>query len=241
MARLVLAVPLFCALAANAQSVKKTPRKVPGADKPVCSTDAICFSGTVATGEEFRKTLNTELEFVLERGWTIAVVPKRPEGQCTELASVVNPPYRAHRDLYIDTSYGWTAEQEVSASPREFQFVTNCTDYRTESGRLSIVLWPYTATPQQADEALAKLGTSAVGKGRLWITASRISHTDDTPDEKPGKIESMSFSVEVRLPRRQVDRRWPAGYLQYRAIFAWRRTRRRPSVSLRGSALATVG
>ena len=182
------------------------PRKVTGVDTPVCSTEAICFSGRVAASEEFRKELNTELEFALERGfergWTIAVVPKRPEGNCEELASVVNPPYRAHRDLSIDTSYGWTAEQEVSTSPREFQFVTNCTDYRTESGRLQIVLWPYTATPQQADEALAKLGTSAVGKGRLWITDSRISHTDDTPDEKLGKIESMSFSVEVRLPRR---------------------------------------
>ena len=198
----ILAFPFFCVLIANAQGVNRTSRKVPGGDKPACSPGAICFSATVSEGEEFRKTLSIELEFVLARGWSIAIVPRRPEGDCREFASVVNPPYRAHRELYIDMSYGLTAEDEVRASPREFRFVTNCTDYRTESDRLSIVLWPYTATPQKYEEALARLGTSPVGKGRLWITDSRISHSGDTPNEKLGKIEWMKFSVEIKLPRR---------------------------------------
>jgi hypothetical protein len=196
----ILAFPLFWVLIANAQIVKTTPRKVPERAAPACSQGAICFSGRVAQGEEFRRTLNTELEFVLERGWTIAIVPKRPEGDCREFASVVNPPYRAHRQLYIDTSYGWTAEDETSDSPREFRFVTNCADYQTESERLNIVLWPYTATPQKYEEASAKLGTSLLGNGRLWIADSRISHSDDTADEKLGKIEWMTFSVEIKLP-----------------------------------------
>jgi hypothetical protein len=196
----VLALSLLCALLASAQSVKRVPCKVP-ATEPACSREAICFSGKVSEGEEFRKTLNAELEFVLERGWNIAIVPKRPEGTCQEFASVVNRPYRAHRSLYIDTSYGWTAEDEVYASPREFRFVTNCTDYQTEFERLYIVLWPYTATPQKYEEASAKLGTSLLGKGRLWITDSKISHAGDTPDEKLGKIEWMRFSVEIELPR----------------------------------------
>src|SRR5260370_37823869 len=54
-----------------------------------------------------------------------------------------------HRDLYIDRSYGWTAEDEVSASPREFRFLTNCADYRTASDRLQTVLAPYSATYQK--------------------------------------------------------------------------------------------
>lgn len=89
----------------------------------------------------------------------------------------------------------------MSASPREFRFVTNCSDYQTESARLNIVLWPYTATPDKEKEALAKLGTSPVGKGRLWITDSKVSHSTDTADEKLGRIEWMSFSVEIG-PRR---------------------------------------
>ena len=48
---------------------------------------------------------------------------------------------------------------------------------------------------------MKKLGTTARGKGRLWITDSRISHSDDTPVEKLGKIEWMKFSVEILLPR----------------------------------------
>jgi hypothetical protein len=198
----VLAFLLFCALIAQGQSVKRSAgKKVPGTDRPTCSPGAICFSGKVLEGEEFRKTLNPELEFVLKRGWTITIASKQPEGDCQELASVVNPPYRAHRDLDLDTSYGWTAEEAVAASPREFRFVTNCSDYRTESERLSVVLWPYTATQQKVDEALAKLGTSPSGRGRLWITDSRTSHTGDTPDEKLGKIEWRTFTVEITLPR----------------------------------------
>ena len=135
------------------------------------------------------KDLTDNLAFVLEPGWTIAIVPKRPEGDCREFASVANAPYRAHRDLYIDTSYGWTAEEEVSTSPREFRFVTNCADYRTESDRLAIVMWPYTSTDEKYQEALAKLGTLARGTGRLWITGSKTSHTDDTAANQVGKIE----------------------------------------------------
>jgi hypothetical protein len=196
----ILAFPLFWVLIANAQMAGTTPRKVPGR-QPECSPGAICFSGKVSEGEEFRRALNTELDFVLERGWTIAIVPKRPEDDCREFASVVNPPYSAHRPIYIDTGYGWTAEDETSDSPRKFQFVTNCADYRTESERLNIVLRPSTATPQKYKEALAKLRTSPLGNGRLWITDSKISHSGETPDEKLGKIEWMAFSVEIRLPR----------------------------------------
>lgn len=46
---------------------------------------------------------------------------------------------------------------------------------------------------------MAKLGTSALGKGRLWITDSRVSHSDDTPDEKLGRIQWIRFSVEILL------------------------------------------
>lgn len=198
----ILALAFLCISLADGQSIKKAPRKIPGAEKPTCSPGAICFSGQVSAGEEFRKALNSELDFVLQPGWTIAVVPKHPEADCVEFASVVNAPYRAHRSLYIDMSYGWTAEEEVGTSPREFSFVVNCPAYRIESERLNIVMWPYTTTEQKAQEALAKLGSSPSGKGRLWITGSKISHADDTPDEKEGKILSMKFSVEITLPRR---------------------------------------
>jgi hypothetical protein len=63
------------------------------------------------------------------------------------------------------------------------------------------VLWPADATPQKYEEAMAKMGTSPLGKGRFLITDSRISHASDTADEKLGKIEWMKFSVEIVLPQ----------------------------------------
>src|ERR1700674_1115830 len=93
----ILGVALFATFNANGQT-KVAPRKVPGTEKPACSQGAICFSGEVSQGGEFRKTLNTELEFSLLAGFEIAIVPKHPEGDCRELASVVNAPYRQHRD-----------------------------------------------------------------------------------------------------------------------------------------------
>jgi hypothetical protein len=55
-------------------------------------------------------------------------------------------------------------------------------------------------TEQEVNKAMAELGTSPLGKGRLWITGSRISHVAGTPDNKLGKIEWMQFAVEIRLP-----------------------------------------
>jgi hypothetical protein len=197
----IIALPFFCALGATAQNVNQAPRKVPGTEKPACSPGAICFSGEVSKGKEFRRTINADFDFVLGDGWTIAIVPTRPEGNCKEFASVVNPPYRAHNDLYINTSYGWTAEDEVSTSPRGFSFVTNCAAYRIEYERLLIALGSTHVTPKEYEEALGKLGTSPTGRGRLWITDSRTSHAHDTPDDNLGSVEYFKFSVEIVLPR----------------------------------------
>jgi hypothetical protein len=118
--------------------------------------------------------INSSLDFVLEPGWTITVVPRQAEGDCKEFASVVNAPYRAHRQLYIDATYGWTAEDEVGDSPREFHFVTNCADYRVESERLNIVLWGYGHTAQEYKEAVAKLGSSQLGEGVFGLRNTRL-------------------------------------------------------------------
>jgi hypothetical protein len=55
-------------------------------------------------------------------------------------------------------------------------------------------------TQQEQKKAFAKLGSSLVGTGHLWIIDSRISHANDTPDNKLGNIEWMRFTVEIRLP-----------------------------------------
>jgi hypothetical protein len=84
--------------------------------------------------------------------------------QCRE------PAYRAQRGIYINAGYGWTADLEASVSPR-----------------------PTRQNPTgSTNEAMAKLGSVPLGKGRLWITGSKIN-------QKEGKIECLQFSLEIVL------------------------------------------
>ena len=134
---------LLSAVVAGAQSERKVARKVPGTSKPECARGAICFSGEVTDGQELRRSVNSDLDFVLTGGGGIAIVPRHPDGKdCVEFARLVTPPQRAHNPLEIDAAYDWTAEQEVGTSPREFNFVTGCEDYRKASALLQTALWP---------------------------------------------------------------------------------------------------
>ncbi len=54
---------------------------------------------------------------------------------------------------------------------------------------------------------MAMLGSVPLGKGRLWITGSKISHANDTPDQNEGEIEWLQFSVEIVLPRAALNGR----------------------------------
>ena len=172
---------------------------------------SISFSGEVSEGQTFRKSVGHGLDLVLTpasmgdgiSGWTIEVSPQgQPsDPECTNYAWVVTPPYRFGNATYLDTQYGTTAQEAVRISPREFSFVLSCADFKTERGRLDIVLWPYTYSKEVADEALAKLGSSPLGTGRLWIRRYRI-----TPGRKSGAevdlgaIHWIKFKVEIKFP-----------------------------------------
>jgi hypothetical protein len=172
---------------------------------------SITFSGEASEGQTFRKSIGQGLDFVLIpvsmgggiTGWTIEVSPqgKPPAPECEDFLWVVTPPYHFQNARYLDTSYGITAQEAVRSSPREFSFVLNCADFLTESKRVDLVIYPSTASKQEMDEARAKLGTSPLGKGRLWIEDFKI-----TPGHKPGTAEDLGaihwikFKVEIKFP-----------------------------------------
>jgi hypothetical protein len=122
---------LFLGAFAIAQDQKKAARKVPRSARPECAEGSICFSGEVAEGQDFRKTLNSDLDFVLGIPGGFAIVSTRTSASGNNLFWVANPPFMAHHDTEIDAQYDWTAEQEVQTSPREFRFAIKCTDYQT--------------------------------------------------------------------------------------------------------------
>jgi len=195
----LLALFLLNAIVVSAQIEKKMARKRPGASKPECAQGAICFSGEVRDGQEFRQSINADLELVLTGGGGIAIVPRHPDDKsCEEFARVVTGPQRAHNPLELDAAYDWTAEQEVQTSPREFSFVTGCAEYRNASALLQIPLWPENLS--KFEEASARLNALPIGAGRVWITDSRVTHSRDNIVAGNGAIEWMKFSVEIKLP-----------------------------------------
>ncbi|HVW07816.1 MAG TPA: hypothetical protein VHC90_04500 [Bryobacteraceae bacterium] len=162
--------------------------KPPAPPKAECAKGAICFSGTVSRESGFAWQISPELDFILKPGWTITVVPHLTTAGCTDdLSWPLTWPVQEHNGRYIDETYGWTAEQEVDTTPREFLFLTNCSDYKT-------------AYDLYIKGDVGRLAALHHGSGRLWITNSKISHVHDTNDNKSGEIESMEFSVEILLP-----------------------------------------
>jgi hypothetical protein len=172
---------------------------------------SIRFTGEASQDQAFRKSIGHGLDFVLMpasmgdgiTGWTIKVSPQgQPsDPKCTDFAWVVTPPYHFQNMLYLDTSYATTAQEAVRASPREFRFVLNCADFKTERKRVELAIYPSTASKQEVDEAMAKLGSTPLGTGRLWIKDYRI-----TPGQKSdtgvdlGVIHWIKFKVEIKFP-----------------------------------------
>jgi len=160
--------------------------------------------GEVSRGQEYRKEIGSGLLFLLkptESGWMISVVPKSPCTENGDWASVVNAPYRNYNSLHLDTGYGVTAKEAVGISPREFSFVVTCDDYKRESRRLDIVLWPYRYSQREQDDALAKLGSSPLGKGSLTILNSKTSPADQNIEGKNyGKIDALRFRLDITSP-----------------------------------------
>lgn len=169
------------------------------------------FAGEVARDQTFRKDIGRGLDFVLTplkeppsgglTGWTIQVSPhgRPPAPECTDFLWVVTPPYRFWNHRYLSTEYGNTAQEAVAMSPREFNFVLNCEDYRIERQRVGQVLWP--SSQQELEKALTKLGLLPQGTGRLWIKDSKYTPGEKSTDPaKIGAIHWIKFDVEINFP-----------------------------------------
>jgi hypothetical protein len=172
---------------------------------------SVTIVGEVTEGQTFRKSIGHGLDFVLMpsswgddiTGWTLEVSPqgKPTDPECDDFLWVVTPPYHFQNIRYLDTSYGTTAQEAVRVSPREFNFVLNCVDFKTESKRVDLVIYGSDASEKEVDEARAKLGSSPLGKGRLWIMDSKITPGHDSgPAQDLGAIHWIKFKVEIEFP-----------------------------------------
>jgi hypothetical protein len=163
------------------------------------------FSGEVSHGQEFRKAIGRDLFFLLDPlddGWTISIFPAT---QCTteghdDFVAVATPPFFGSNPRFIDTS---NEEQSVHASPHEFQFVLACKSYRQEFEFVGAAT-AGNVSQKASPKAIAKLGASAMGRGKLTILDSKVvkSGKDEAGNDLQ-QVDWLKFQVEMALPPAQ--------------------------------------
>jgi hypothetical protein len=168
------------------------------------------FSGAVSKGQTFVRQLEPNLFFRLvpaELGWTISIGNKT--GAEKNFCGVVTPPYRGINAIDIE---GWhfrnadnsgtnasgpknvNAPQEI----REFNFVVNDSDYRKGFDALQVLLWPYSFSQQQIDQAQAVHARLPKGNGKLTIRDLKLNTLEAG---KQAGIDEMMIDVELNLPQ----------------------------------------
>ena len=166
------------------------------------------FSGELKKGQAFEKDVDSKLLFRLApelhpanpQGWTIEIRSQADPKH--DYVWVATPPYRSSNPRYLDTGYGISARQAVDWSPRTFDFVLTEQDYEKLNGAVRILLWPYTYTEEEHDEAEKlwnEMLTNRTGQGRLQIVDFRLGSAG--AEDEVGWIESLKFEVELCLPK----------------------------------------
>lgn len=98
----------------------------------------------------------------------------------------------------MDTSYGLTADQALSLTPRRFAFVASPEEYAVATEALDILLWPGTHAPEQVEAATATIAALRTYPGTLSILDGGTIPPDSA--HPLGLIEWMSFRVDLCLP-----------------------------------------
>lgn len=170
-------------------------------DEKDCST--VRFSGEVVKDQLFEREVGRGLLFRLNPnrasnppGWTIELRSlANPEN---DFLWVATPPYRFMNPRYLDTSYGYSAQEAVQMSERPFNFVLNAADYQKMTEAVRTLLWSYGHSEAELAEARKVVEETQTGSGSLRILHARVG-VERVGDER-GWIESLKFEVELCLP-----------------------------------------
>lgn len=201
----------FIAQNQNSQKITKDTSQISG--------KTIKFSGEVASGQNFEKEVENNLFFRLQSegsSWTISVGSKTSKTSVKDVgyesyknfAGVVTPPYRGINNIYIE---GWHFRNSDNSGPnevgpknvnaygevRKFYFVLNDADYQKAFDALQKMMWSYSYSEQEINEATVIHDKLSKGYGKLTIHDLKLNNL---VIEKQAGIESMKFDVELVFP-----------------------------------------
>jgi hypothetical protein len=165
----------------------------------------LVFGDEVELGQKFEREIGHGLVFRLapvadlpESGWRIEITPKvQPGGNPVEFAWVATPPYHFANPLYLDTSYGTTAEAAVAMSPRSFHFVLNMEDFRAAAEAVDLAIYSSNASDIERERINRAASKVETGAGEVHILKSRLI----APEGKNtlGKIAWLKFEVKLKF------------------------------------------
>ncbi|HEU4341901.1 MAG TPA: hypothetical protein VFU31_10055 [Candidatus Binatia bacterium] len=168
------------------------------------------FSGEIGKGRRFEKEIGENLFFRLipvGLGWTISVGSKRnPEHN---FCAVATPPYRGVNHIYIE---GWQFRNSDNTGPnevgpknvnapqevREFNCVLSEADYQKAFDALQKLLWSYTYSKEQVNEAERIHERLSKGSGTLTIRDLKLNNLGVG---KQADIDVMIFEVDLNFPK----------------------------------------
>jgi len=151
------------------------------------------IEGTVKEGESFERGVGEDLVFRLQAvdgGWQILVTRL---GKSEDFADAVRIPLRFDYTLEI---MPWHFREQLGAPgrQRDFEFLTSSLDYERVVKEREILLWPYSYSKVQVEEAQQFKEAVKCGKVRLTILSVAIDEVEDV-------LKEISFRVEASLPQ----------------------------------------
>lgn len=162
-------------------------------------------TGRVKHSAEFEAEIGANLLFRLDpgsanprnpQGWTIRVTPS--DAPDADYSRVVTPPYRFSNARYVDTGYGYTAEQALAWTPRTFRFVVDEHAYERATETLRILLWSGEHSDEEINRARAARDSLRSYEGTFTIVDGAVR--DEDGQGSLGVIDWMSFRAEVCVP-----------------------------------------
>jgi hypothetical protein len=189
----------------QASSSEAQRKAEPGEAQKDSQTFDIVFGGEVELGQKFEREIGHGLIFRLapgydvpESGWRIEISPKvQPGGNPLEFAWVATPPYHFANPLYLDTSYGTTAEAAVAMSPRAFHFVLSMEDFRAAADAVDLAIYSNNASEAEQERINRAAGKVEVGAGEVHILKSRLIAPEG--EDTLGKIAWLKFEVKLKF------------------------------------------
>ena len=163
------------------------------------------FQGEVKRGQEFQRDIGRGLVFALRTqpdGWIIEVTPT-VKGACSDFSDVIAIPLRGYKQSDLNTGFSTTAAESLKISPRQIRFVLNEADCKREDEWATRLMWSYSYTAKEVQEAREKFGASPSGKIVLNILDSKVAPSGGLGDGNDfDAIEWVKFEVEVTFPKK---------------------------------------